>query len=81
MSTGRRPANCSTPLNAQLGWQLPIDQAILSAIDGKADDPAVFVLPTVAVAVYPLEDGSCWIKTVARYNAGYQRRSRAVPAD
>lgn len=74
-------ANCSTPLNAQLGWQLPIDQAILSAIDGKADDPAVFVLPTVAVAVYPLEDGSCWIKTVARYNAGYRRRSRAVPAD
>jgi hypothetical protein len=68
--------DCAAPLHELLHWQAPVDDEMMQLVVTKLEAPAVFILPTLAVAVQAHADGGSWIQTVARYHPERQREKQ-----
>ncbi|AVR98572.1 hypothetical protein [Pseudoduganella armeniaca] len=61
--------DCAAQLAERLGWRRKLDYALEGALRWRPETGAMFVLPTVAVAIVPDEGGGTRIGTLARYPA------------
>lgn len=72
LSTGGQ-IECTNLLKKKLGWKIPVDREVLLTLDQASPSLVIFILPSLAVTIFPREGGTSFIQTVARYNAEGQR--------
>lgn len=60
---------CEDAYRKQLGWEDKLDYSLEDALHWRPEDGAMFMLPTLAVTISALEDGSTQVYTRARYPA------------
>ncbi|WP_175016937.1 hypothetical protein [Massilia sp. YMA4] len=61
--------DCAAQLGERLGWRRKLDYSLEGALRWRPESGAMFVLPTIAVAIVAEEGGATRISTLARYPA------------
>jgi hypothetical protein len=59
---------CTVLLQQTIQWNDPMAPGQLRQILSAAEHGAVFMTPTVALAVYAAPNGKTWVDTLARYD-------------
>ena len=59
---------CLGRMERTVGWKTPVDDGPVRQMLGLAQQRAVFMTPTAAFVVFPMDDGGTLLSTLARHD-------------
>ena len=66
-------SSCIAQMKQSIKWKDSVSHDVLGAIFSACEIGAVFVTPTVALAIYSAPNGQTWVDTLARYDQSAQQ--------